>query len=83
MSTDQTSIIVSALGSSFGWKIFLYISVGLYALLNINALVASFFWLLVLLFLLTFMLAAWFASRGFLQVCGTDIVRGLFCGNKN
>ena len=78
MPTDQTSIIVSALGSSFGWRIFFYISVGLYALLNIHALVASFFWLMVLL---TFIFAALFSPR--LPFYGTDTVRGIFCDNES
>ena len=53
MHTDQISVIVSALGSSLGWEIFFYISVGLYVLFNIQAIAVSIYWLTVFLIILS------------------------------
>ena len=79
MHISQASTIVSALGSSLGWKIFYYISVGLYALLNIHALVVSFFWLMALLLLFTFILCV----LGITQLPGGKaIVRDIVCKDE-
>ena len=63
---------------TLGWKVFFYISVGLYALLNIHALAVSFYWLVVLLItVLLYLCGAYISTK--LPGCHGITIRAIEC----